>query len=120
VRNKKTEDNSSNVFLLLHINRVSINASKYNIHIHNKWDDRLWNINNNGTRGRSRKDTISRVYGEFNGEGTNVSIPHLITVSACRSTNSRISITSRSINKTGKLWNVKICEGVNANSIRVL
>lgn len=120
MRNKKAKDNGGDVFLLLYPNRISNDVSEYNIYIHGKWDDRLYNIDNDGAGGRGGEDIIPRIYGKFSGEGTDVSIPCMTTISACGSADSRISITSGNINKAGKLRDDEICTSINANSDGVL
>ncbi len=63
MRNTKAEDNSGLLFLFLYIDRVSINANKYNIHIHDKRNDGLYNTNNDGIKTGSRENIIFRIYG---------------------------------------------------------
>lgn len=45
LRGKRAENNSSILFLFLYIIRISSNANKYNVYIHDQWNNRLCDVN---------------------------------------------------------------------------
>lgn len=45
VRSKRAENHSGILFLFLYAVRISSDVNKYNVHIHNKWNNRLCDTN---------------------------------------------------------------------------
>lgn len=108
MRGKGAKDNSGILFFHIHIIRISINVNKYNVYIYDNRDNGLRDDTTIRNSRESAKSSIHRICSKFSGKDTNIPISHMITISACGSTGSRISITSGGTDKIRELWADKI------------